>query len=370
MKKLFLLTITAGLALSSFAQVAKRPFSGAYTTKTFTAPAIENALYKTTTVGAVDTLSHITAADTIAVYDAGNAGSDSGYVSGMDEYEDRGYAERYDFNGTDSTLQVIGLIYEFTGTINPSSTKNVNFKVWSVGAQALIDGTVSPNVFYSGLPNTVLTSDNVSYLHIGVGTPAGNPDTAKIHIFTTPTAYLSTSFFVGFELTYTWAGAAGDTIGLLTTLDGERTSAIYNVSGTDTVVNDVNVSEYSDNTWHDNAVENFGIQNNFVLFPLVKVGHGLSVAGVTNKNLTFYGNYPNPAITSTNVKFSLLNSSDVTIEVMDMNGRTINTINQKGLSAGEHIINLSTTNMPSGDYVYVIHASKGGGIASKFTVVK
>ena len=374
MKKLFLLSIAIGLSMGSFAQsTVHRHFSGRYTSKAIV-PVTSNALYRTTTVGTVDTLTHISIPpDTLTMYYAG-ATLDSGWTSGMDFWEDMGFAERYEFNSTDSTLQVIGMIARFGGTVNPASTKTVNLEVWSAGPQTVVDAT-RPHLFYSGLPNNLLTSKIVPFTNLGIGTTI---DTPKIYMFTTPTTYLTDTFFVGCELNYTWAGAAGDTIGIYNTLDGERTSAKYIVSGADTFVNDVNVTEFSDNTWHDNAIDsntfgfwdNFGISNNFFLFPLVKVGHGLSVKGITNKNLTFFGNYPNPAVTGTNIKFSLTNSTDITIQVMDISGRVINTMKQKNLSPGEHIITLETANMATGDYVYVIHTTDGGGIAGKMTVIK
>ncbi|MFI5195968.1 MAG: T9SS type A sorting domain-containing protein [Chitinophagales bacterium] len=365
MKNLFLLLIAAGLSIGSFAQsTTQRHFCRTYSTKATTAAIAKNSLYRTSAIGSVDTLTHFVTGDSLFLYLAGQ--NDSGFIAGMDEYEDMGYAERYDFNGNDSTLQVLGVITLFGGVVNPASTKTVNFKVWTVSAPQLI----APNVYNSGVPNTVLTTESVSFLQLGIGGTTA-PDTQKIHMFTTPTAYLSDTFFVGFDINYTWAGAAGDTIGLFTTKDGDRTSPIYTLSGADTIVNNVNVSEYSDNTWHDNATDNFVVANNYIMFPIVKVGAGiLSVNGIRNKNFIFFGNYPDPAVNIMNIKFSLANTTDVTIEIMDMNGRVINTIRQTNLSAGEHIITLETANLAAGDYLYLIRTTDGGGIASKMTIVK
>ena len=95
-----------------------------------------------------------------------------------------------------------------------------------------------------------------------------------------------------------------------------------------------------------------------------------SISGVTRKDLTFFGNYPNPAVNSTNIKFSLAAATDVTIYITDMSGRTINTISQAGLAAGEHTVPVSTENMPAGNYIYLVRTGTGSGIASKLTVAK
>ena len=285
----------------------------------------------------------------------------------MDAFGDHGFAERYDFNTADSSLRVTGVIALFGGTVSPSSTNHVTFKVWSVGAQVAapfspVSGVADANWFDSGFPNTVLASQNVQLTNLGL-------DTAKIFMFATPSAYLNHSFFVGYDMTYTWG--AGDTIGLYSNKDGERTSNAYTTSGTDTIINNVNATEFSDNSWHDNAGDNFGLFYNYVMFPIVAVGTAnLSVNGVTRNDLTFFGNYPNPAVNSTNIKFSLANSTDVTVTITDMNGRTINSVSLGNLTKGEHIVPVSTANLASGDYVYVVHTATGSGIASKLTVAK
>lgn len=59
--------------------------------------------------------------------------------------------------------------------------------------------------------------------------------------------------------------------------------------------------------------------------------------------------YPNPAREVATLSFSLLQTSDVQVKVIDDLGRTLNTIS-KTLGAGEQKIDLSTTELPSGLY--------------------
>jgi len=363
MKKLFLLSIGTAFSIGAFAQSAAVRHAHAANTNVAAAAAFFSH-NRTTAIGSVDTLGHIAGTDTLANYIAGN---DSGYCAGTDVYGDMGYAERFDFSTADSSLQVLGVIALFGGTVSPASTHNVVFNVWSQGPQVSAGITGRPHVFESGFPNTVLATQTVPFTQLGIGAS----DTPKIHMFTTPSAYLNHSFFVGCTISYSWATLAGDTIGLYSNLDGERVTAVYTVSGADTIINNKNATQYNDATWNDNATSNFNLYYNYFLFPIVKVGAAnLSVNGITTRNFTFFGSYPNPTADVTNIKFAVANSTDVTITITDMAGRTVNTINQMNLCAGTHIVPVSTSNLPAGEYTYLVRTAAGEGMASKFTVIK
>ncbi len=363
MKKAILLSIGIGMSFGVLAQsAAKRHFHGSAASVSETSIA-RASHYRTSALGSSDTLSDIASPDTAQLYYAGNT-ADSGFISGMDAYGDMGFAQRFDFSGADSSLKVTGVIAIFGGTVSPSSTKKVKFYTWSEGAQTLLTGAR----YYSGLPDVALDSVSVDYTALGI-TPGMWG--VSINMFTTPTPFLYNSFFVGCTLNYDAADFAGDTIGLATSQIGNRSSNEYYVVGPDTIIDNRSVTMFSDGLWYDNWYDNFQIPYDFYLFPIVTVGVGtLSTEGVTKKELTFYGNYPSPAVNSTNIKFALKSNSDVTITVNDMSGRTIKTINEKGLSAGEHIINVNTADLASGEYIYLVRTSSGAGMASKLSVIK
>jgi hypothetical protein len=361
MKKLILLAAAAGM---SFGANAQRVSEG-HTSKMVNLYANPNKVSaKTTSI--YDTLTNTVLADTPTLYYAGMT-SDSGFLSGTDAYGDMGYSERYDFNSTDSNLQVIGVVTLFGGTVNPASTKNVTFYTWNVGPQVL----VSTNVYESGFPNTALDSVTVPITKLGIATADTLADTFKTFLFTTPTAYLKTSFFVGYQINYDYTALAGDTIGLYTTTQYERTTPVVTLSGVDTIVNNQNATLYNDGSgWHDNATDNFDLPYEFYIYPIVSARNVLSVKGITKNNLTFFGNYPNPAVNSTDVSFSLANNTGVTLQVTDMSGRVINTIKQSNLGAGSQTININTSNMQAGDYIYLLRTTEGDGFGGKLTVVK
>ncbi len=355
MKKFLLFSLATSVALSSF---AGKKTSG------FKAVAQEpHAVAKTTNTGDTVVLAHILSTDTINIY---LAGTDSGYVTGTDAYGDKGYAERYD--ATDTFYSVIGIVARFTGTVNPATTKTVTFNAWSVGAQTLDTRYASGHIYNSGFPATSLASVVVPITALGIGSGTA-ADTTKAFFFPTATAANLRSFFVGYTINYTFAGLAGDTIGVVNTKDGERHIAYTTISGADTILNNVNATMYDDNTWHDNAFDNFGIGNHLFLFAIVKLGGPTAINGVTKNNFTLYGNYPNPATNETNIKFAVAQATEVTISVTDMAGRTVKTMKQN-CAAGTHTVPVNTSDLASGEYLYLVNTAEGDGFASKFTIAK
>ena len=381
MKKIFILAIALFINIIAFAQ--RNVHTHATTTSSFNNSnypfANENSIARTTAVGDTLVLSNIPLADTpLVIYTAGN---DSGYLTGTDAFGDMGFAERYDINGADSSLVVIGVVAQFHGTVNPSSTHTITFNVWSVGVPAPVTATFG----YSGFPNNNLDSLVVPLTQLGIGTTA---DTIKTFLFPTYSDTVQSSFFIGYTMNYNFATLAGDTIGLACSMNGDRTSPVYTVTTytdsvlnaagtadsaitiTDTTVNVQNATQWSDFVWHDNYTDNDSLFNNLAIYPIVVISGPTAVKGVTRNDLTFFGNYPNPAVNTTNIKFSLLKNADVAIQIMDMSGRIINTISNPRLSMGEHIIPVNTSSLPTGDYIYTIRTSGGDGIASKMTIVK
>lgn len=321
---------------------------------------------KTTALGDTVTLYNVQATDSLVAYKVGSA--DSGYMVGPNYWGDKAFAERY-VNDSSSNMQVIGLYALFTGKVNSASTLSIKFKVWDQGAQQMIADTLA----YNGFPNNVLDSISVPVTQLGIGIPGGPGDTIKNYFFPVATGNV-TSFFVGYSIDYNFSTLAGDTIGLVSSADGQRTGAKYTYKITisdfgDTTVTKVlnvqNATLGSDNVWYDNYTQNDSLLNNLAIYPIVILGFPTNIKGITKNELTFYGSYPNPAANSANVKFSLASAADVTIQLMDMSGRLMNTIQQAGLSVGEHIIPVSLSGLPSGEYIYLIRTSAGDGFGGK-----
>ncbi|MCY4233959.1 MAG: putative Ig domain-containing protein, partial [Bacteroidetes bacterium] len=76
------------------------------------------------------------------------------------------------------------------------------------------------------------------------------------------------------------------------------------------------------------------------------------------QELRGYSNYPNPFHRSTNLVFDLPWPAQVQVEVMDVTGRRLVSTPSEYLTAGwGHEIELSDLNLPSGSYLYRIHAT-------------
>ena len=296
------------------------------------------------------------------------ANTDSGYFLGTSIFGGDEFMERYDFTGADSMVKVIGIVSIFHGTVNASSTHTVSFRMRNVAAPTVSSATLT----YSGFPGTLADSlAGVPYTSLGIG-PVGTGDTFKVFFFADSgtAAYRTTSFFIGWGTNYSWAAMNADTISTLTSSYNHNLQ--WTIASGDTTINDQCVADFPGfGGWLDERFD-LGAQGDYFLFAAIDASYSstLGVNGITNKGFTFYGNYPTPAVNSTNVRFSLAKGSDVTIRITDMSGRIINTINENNLTSGEHTISVSTSNLPAGNYLFAINSSTGGGIASKFTVVK
>lgn len=85
------------------------------------------------------------------------------------------------------------------------------------------------------------------------------------------------------------------------------------------------------------------------------------------EGLTFKGVSPNPAKTSTTVEFSLDNAQQVTITLVDMNGRHVKDVVNKRMQAGSHTINTDVSGLKAGMYFYTIVAGNAK-MATKLVV--
>ncbi len=360
MKQAILLIFAATLSTVSFAQ---RHAARTHNT-------INPLAARTTAVGDTLTLRNVTSADTLTIY---SYGTDSGYTTGPNVYGDMGFAERYTINGADSSVKIIGVMSRFGGKVNPASTRSINFKIWGLSDQVAVTSSLA----YNNFPLSGLDTLTVPVTQLGIG---ATTDTTKSFFFALPTDTIQGAFFVGYDMTYNFNTLNGDTFALYNTLDGERNGAMYTIvtnidlftedTTYDTVMNVQNATLWSDNNWHDNYTQNDSIANNLAIYPIVIIGHPTGINSVTRNNLTFFGNYPNPANEFTNVKFSLAKNADVTLKLMNLQGQLINTIVLKGQSSGEHVINLPTNNLAAGNYVYSIITSSGDAIASQLSVIR
>lgn len=75
-------------------------------------------------------------------------------------------------------------------------------------------------------------------------------------------------------------------------------------------------------------------------------------------------NYPNPYQGTTTIPFSLVNNSDVQLELFDLAGRKMGEIKKDNLAAGDQkiVVNLAELGAASGNYIYQLQVENSNGI--------
>jgi hypothetical protein len=95
---------------------------------------------------------------------------------------------------------------------------------------------------------------------------------------------------------------------------------------------------------------------------ILRLVDSVSVIGIHNNNTeipddySLQQNYPNPFNPSTNISFQLPENGLVNISIYDINGKLVEELINKSLSAGNHLIDWNAINYPSGIYFYRISA--------------
>lgn len=99
----------------------------------------------------------------------------------------------------------------------------------------------------------------------------------------------------------------------------------------------------------------------FAMGPLIMTG--IKGEPVSNKEegkgiLTYqlFKNYPNPFNPSTNIEFTIPNSSNVTITVFNILGQNVATLIDEKMNAGKHAVTFNASGLSSGMYFYRIEA--------------
>ncbi|HEU4716703.1 MAG TPA: T9SS type A sorting domain-containing protein [Bacteroidia bacterium] len=82
-------------------------------------------------------------------------------------------------------------------------------------------------------------------------------------------------------------------------------------------------------------------------------------AGVNNTadEVNLFTATPNPANNSSFINFNLKNAGDVTLNVTDVNGKVVYSENQANQAAGNHTIEVNTTDFANGVYFYTVTAN-------------
>jgi hypothetical protein len=260
-----------------------------------------------------------------------------GFVVGTNGYGDLQKMMMYDTE----------LYWEGPLTDNPKvDSIYVWFGAKSVGANP---GDVTA-VVYSGNetdgPNDLLgTSEPVSMNSVDTGVSAIFTGFA----FTTPVP-VSGKFFAGFSVSTN----AGDTVGAVSTFD-----ACYEYSG------------YAWEMWSDGSFHqfvdpnNWGLDVDLAIFPLVETGGEVGIQ--TTGDIALNAASPNPAFDVITLNYLVKRSADVRINVYDVTGQLVKSIDNGKMVAGVNKQTLDVSNLNNGLYLYEI-VSGAGKVNGNFIV--
>jgi len=82
-------------------------------------------------------------------------------------------------------------------------------------------------------------------------------------------------------------------------------------------------------------------------------------------------NYPNPFNPTTNLRFTLPESSNVSVDVFDVMGRRVATITEnQQFSSGSHTVAFNASGLSSGMYIYRVTLAGGESLSGKMMIVK
>jgi hypothetical protein len=78
--------------------------------------------------------------------------------------------------------------------------------------------------------------------------------------------------------------------------------------------------------------------------------------------------YPNPVSSSATIQFSIPHSSEVKIELFDLQGRKIQTIAEGNYRSGNHQLEFEIENLPPG--IYLLQLQTDSGIESQKLIIQ
>lgn len=123
-----------------------------------------------------------------------------------------------------------------------------------------------------------------------------------------------------------------------------------NATGADTYYECNGTANYQSGQDSENFLQNWGIWVRITL-------DGLGVEEAGNSGIALSQNTPNPATSgNTLINYSLANGANsVTLEVYDITGQLVQSVNQGQQTAGQHTIDLNTANLGAGVYFYTLN---------------
>jgi hypothetical protein len=108
-------------------------------------------------------------------------------------------------------------------------------------------------------------------------------------------------------------------------------------------------------------LQGFDVNGNVQEYGTVRV-EGVTETAPVAASFGLMGNYPNPFNPSTNIRFSLAETSDITLTVYDIQGRVVAELANGTVEAGVHEIGFDASSLTSGVYFAQLTGSFGSDV--------
>lgn len=290
--------------------------------------------------------SKVTAVDTITTYlDRATAyyiltAGSSGYVLGTNGFTTE-TAEHYDDLG--GTTTVTELMVYFVDKEIIGAADDLIGKVYDVGADSL--------------PTTLVAFGSVSATDI---------DTSGFPTFIMMTSSTGPVSGGGFAVSVDYSGG-DDSVAILSTNPLTSGGGPDGAGERRCLQNTTSIGwEQAADIW---TIGGAAYDADALIMPIVDVGPVAVNPSVTTKEFTLKGAYPNPAVTYTNIRYTLPSDNTVSVKVFDTRGMVVASVNGLAKTAGEHEFTLDVSQFAAGNYYYQF-STENSSITSKFVVVK
>lgn len=113
--------------------------------------------------------------------------------------------------------------------------------------------------------------------------------------------------------------------------------------------------QWSDGVWYKMDVAWQGFDADLGIFPVVEI-ETIGIEEMAFINGLKVNAFPNPATDLLNVDYSIQNSAEVTLSLVNMNGQIIRQLNQGNLISGNHNAQFEVSELAAGNYFLTIQA--------------
>ena len=270
---------------------------------------------------------------------------------------------------SDAQIGVPNVNYDYNHTVREGKTLN---------AYAIVAASFGAPKFHPRNANDIIASDGNAFTPVLDFSLTGPADSAEVTADNNLTFTWNSSVdFDGDDVTYQWRLLSEDTTQVLLSLMSDSDGTVTSMSSVSVEVNTllegqgVDVGQSGSFVWHVRATDGsdtLGVRGSYGNFgddwePIYR--HvTIERAMITSNDFesgtpdafALEQNYPNPFNPTTNIKFALPKTADVTLTIYNMLGQKVNTLINEKMTSGFHIVPFDASNLSSGMYIYRIQA--------------